>query len=79
MRDFLISLISFAILAFTYWVVVSIFLLVVESISSFLGLPDHITWFCAGAAFVMCQPFKTIKRYSFAVFTRVQDFVWRRF
>ena len=79
MRDFLISAISFAILAFTYWAAIAILFLIIENVSLFLGLPDYIAWFAAGAAFVLCHPLEMTKNYSYAVFSKVQDIMWRKF
>ena len=79
MRDFLISVISFAILALTYWAAIAILFLVVENVSLLLGLPDYIAWFAAGVAFVLCRPLEMIKDYSYVVFSKVQDIMWRKF
>jgi|SaaInlV_120m_DNA_3_1039746.scaffolds.fasta_scaffold98673_1 hypothetical protein len=79
MRDFLVSAISFVILASTYWLAAALVFFMAEGVIGLLGVPGWIIWFCAGAAFVWSNPFKAIKKYSCNVFYAVQDFVWKKF
>jgi len=79
MREFLVSAISFVILASTFWLAVALVLFIAEGATRLLGVPEWIIWFCTGAAFVWSNPFRAIKKYSCSVFYAVQDFVWKKF
>lgn len=76
MRDFSVSAISFAIVAFILWGG----LLVLAEVISFLatlGLPTAVSWFVAGFATALSKPFSAVTRLSSGVYERVHGIIWR--
>ena len=78
MKDAVVSLISFSIVAVTVWAIIWCVAIAVGFLET-LGLPAPLAWAGVGAAVVLCKPGAAIGRYAFQVWQRVDALIWRMF
>ena len=78
MKEFLVSLVSFAVVAVVVW---GIALAMVAGINVLAGwgLPEPLAWVGVGIAVAVCRPGKAIVELSSYIWTKVDYTFWRWF
>jgi len=78
MKQFVVSLTSFSIVALVVWSAALMVALGVNTLESW-GLPAPFAWVGVGAAVVVCKPGAAIVEFSSYIYSRVDVFFWRMF
>ena len=76
MKDFLISAISFALIAAVLWGSLFLVGFGVDVVSGF-GIPAGLAWFTAGFVAALCNPASALSNLCISVYERVDRFFWR--
>jgi hypothetical protein len=76
MRDFSISVVSFAILTSALWGLFFFLSKMIDFLSS-AGLPAGLLWFTAGVTVTLCKPADGILKLCESVYFKVHDMFWR--
>ena len=76
MKDFMISAISFTLIAAVVWG--SLFLVGFGvNVASSFGIPSGLAWFTAGFVAALCNPASALSNLCVSVYERVDRFFWR--
>ena len=78
MKQFVVSLISFSIVAGIVWGIAWLVAMTISYLQT-LGLPAPIAWVGVGAAVVLCRPGVAIVDLASYVWSRVDTLFWRWF
>ena len=76
MKDFLISAISFALIATMLWGSLFLVGFGVDVVSK-LGVPAGLAWFAAGFVAALCNPASALSNLCLSVYEKVDSFFWR--
>ena len=76
MKDFLISAVSFVVIATVLWGSLFLVGFGVDVVSSF-GIPAGLAWFIAGFVAALCNPASALSSLCISVYEKVDSFFWR--
>lgn len=77
MKDFFATLITFVTVLAVFWGGIALLIAVIDMLSSW-GTPEPILWVGVGATFVYAKPTKALHDLATNVYTKTQDFFWRK-